>query len=98
MPPAQPRPEPPRPQFRRAAWMNLNGTWDFDFDFGRSGEQRGWPQDPSGLVKKILIPFCPESALSGVAHTDFIPAMWYHRTFTLPDAWSGQRILLHPVK
>lgn len=32
-----PRPEHPRPQFERAEWINLNGQWNFDFDFGQSG-------------------------------------------------------------
>ena len=36
-----PRPEYPRPQFERAEWLNLNGTWTYAFDFGRSGDNRG---------------------------------------------------------
>ena len=91
----QPRPEHPRPQFQRTQWLNLNGIWDFDFDFGLTGEERGWHEDPSGLTQKITVPFCPESKLSGIEHTDFIPAVWYHRTVSIPDAWKGQRILLH---
>ena len=39
-----PRPEYPRPQFERAAWINLNGTWNFDFDFGLSGKDRNLPK------------------------------------------------------
>ena len=35
-----PRPEHPRPQFVRENWMNLNGEWDFLFDFGNSGVER----------------------------------------------------------
>ena len=92
---AQPRPEHPRPQFVRQQWLNLNGEWDFAFDFGLSGEDRGWPADSSEMKGRITVPFCPESRLSGVAHTDFIPAIWYHRTFTLPARWGGQRVLLH---
>lgn len=33
-----PRAEYPRPQFEREQWLNLNGTWTFDFDFGKSGK------------------------------------------------------------
>ena len=33
-----PRKEYPRPQFVRENWMNLNGTWAFEIDNGRSGE------------------------------------------------------------
>ena len=36
-----PRPEYPRPQFVREDWINLNGTWTYTFDFGKSGVQRG---------------------------------------------------------
>jgi len=90
-----PRPEHPKPQFRRDTWLNLNGEWDFAFDFGVSGVEKGWPEDPSGLDKKILVPFCPESRLSGIGYTDFIPAVWYHRTFTIPKEWDGSRVFLH---
>jgi beta-galactosidase/beta-glucuronidase len=90
-----PRAEHPKPQFQRDAWLNLNGEWNFAFDFGISGVEKGWPEDPSGLDKKIIVPFCPESRLSGIGYTDFIPAVWYHRTFSIPKGWSGSRILLH---
>ena len=35
-----PRPEHPNPQWERANWRNLNGTWEFEFDFGCSAVQR----------------------------------------------------------
>ena len=89
-----PRPEYPRPQFERAEWLNLNGTWTYAFDFGRSGDNRGL-KDSKGFEGRITVPFCPESKLSGVAHTDFIPGIWYQREITVPEAWKGQRILLH---
>lgn len=92
---SQPRPEHPRPQFQRERWLNLNGAWNFAFDFGLSGEQHGWPANPDALDRQITVPFCPESRLSGVAHTDFIPAIWYHRAFAVPADWSGQHVLLH---
>ena len=69
---SQSRLEHPRPQFQRDQWMNLNGIWDFAFDFGLSGREKGWHEDPSGLDQKINVPFCPESKLSGIAYTDFI--------------------------
>ena len=91
----QPRPEHPRPQFQRDEWINLNGEWDFAFDFGKSGVEQGWPADPSDLDKTIVVPFCPESKLSGIGHTDFIPAVWYHRTIETPRDWSGKRVFLN---
>lgn len=89
-----PRPEHPRPQFERVDWLNLNGAWTFAFDFGRSGAQSGFA-DSQGFERTILVPFCPESFLSGVAHTDFIESLWYHRTFSVPAEWAGRSILLH---
>ena len=38
---ALPHPEYPRPQFVREAWINLNGKWSFEFDFGQSGTHEG---------------------------------------------------------
>ncbi len=92
-----PRPEYPRPQFERAEWVNLNGDdWTFEFDFGESGRDAGRELFKSkGFSRKIVVPFCPESKLSGVGHTDFIPAMWYHRRVAVPAAWEGKRVLLN---
>ena len=95
MPHTQPRAEHPRPQFQRDAWLNLNGTWDFAIDFGQSGEAKGWPENPAALDREITVPFCPESRLSGVQHTDFMPSVWYCRTLEIPDEWADRRVLLH---
>lgn len=91
-----PRPEHPRPQFFRSDWINLNGEWTCAFDFGQSGMDTGRELfKRTGFENRIMIPFCPESELSGVGHKDFIPAMWYHRTIQVPAAWDGKRVLLH---
>jgi beta-galactosidase/beta-glucuronidase len=91
-----PRPEYPRPQLVRADWMNLNGEWGFEIDQSVSGEARGLSFDKP-LTSKILVPFCPESDLSGVGEKDFMASVWYRREVTLPEAWqqTHKRILLH---
>ena len=83
-----PRPEYPRPQFTRTDWMNLNGTWQFEIDHGRSGRPRGLAGAAS-LSGSILVPFCPESELSGVGCKDFMAAVWYRRTFDLDPTWKN---------
>ncbi len=88
-----PRPEYPRPQFMRGDWLCLNGEWQFEVDPGDSGFERGLQAQV--LSQRITVPFCPESELSGVGNTDFMPAVWYRRTITIPEAWTGQRVLLH---
>ncbi|RNI22779.1 glycoside hydrolase family 2 protein [Flexivirga caeni] len=90
---AQPRPEYPRPSFVRDRWLNLNGAWDFEIDQGDSGLERGLVDAP--LSGTIIVPFAPESTLSGVANTDFLEAVWYRRGVQVPQAWSGQLLLLH---
>lgn len=89
-----PRSEYPRPQFERADWVNLNGTWTYSFDFGQTGGERGFTGS-KGFDGKITVPFCPESKLSGVEHTDFIPCLWYQRTISVPAAWDGKTVLLN---
>lgn len=91
---AIPRPEHPRPQFQRAAWINLNGPWTYTLDPGKSGMERGYPAS-AGFDGEIIVPFCPESRLSGVGHTDFIECMWYQRTVAVPADWQDRRVLLH---
>ena len=81
-------PEYPRPQLTRELWQNLNGVWEFQP--GKEGDAAPIGKTLSG---DILVPFCVESAISGVMeHHD---RLWYRRTFTVPAAWSGKRIVLH---
>lgn len=89
-----PRPEYPRPDFIRSEWLNLNGEWDFALDLSDSGEERGLPQG-EGFDRKIIVPFAPESPLSGIGFKDFIAAAWYKRTLTVPESWKGRRIVLN---
>ncbi|MBR3692101.1 MAG: beta-galactosidase [Clostridia bacterium] len=93
---AMPRPEHPRPGLVREDWMNLNGTWEFEIDHGCTGRARGLAA-AEGLSDKILVPFCPESSLSGQNYKDFMACVWYKRRVTLPEGWKapGRRVLLH---
>lgn len=90
-----PRKEYPRPQFERENWLNLNGEWAFEMDNGRSGEARGLYQEGAALADKILVPFCPESELSGIGHKDFMYGVWYKRTVSLTEAQLSGRAVLH---
>ena len=88
-----PRSEYPRPQFVREDWLCLNGEWQFEIDAGDSGLERGLVE--RDLNSKIIVPFCPESELSGIGTPDFMNAVWYRRTVNVPASWSGKRVLLH---
>ncbi|MBQ5830610.1 MAG: beta-glucuronidase, partial [Alistipes sp.] len=91
---AQPRAEYPRPQFERADWVNLNGEWSFTLDLANTGHERDY-YNSKGFEQRILVPFAPESDLSGIGHKEFINAVWYQRTIQVPAAWSGKRIKLN---
>ena len=83
-----PLPEYPRPQMVRDSWLCLNGPWDCAFRV--SG---GIPDHFDG---QILVPFSPETELSGLCRTlGKDETLWYHRTVELPESFDGRRILLH---
>lgn len=88
-----PRNEYPRPQFVRREWACLNGEWEFEIDRGDSGLERGLLERP--LKEKIIVPFCPESGLSGIGIVDFLSAVWYRRRVEIPPAWAERKVLLH---
>jgi hypothetical protein len=83
-------PEYPRPQMVRPHWQNLNGLWDY------AVTEKTLDRPPQTYQGKILVPYPIESALSGVMRP-FLPKdrLWYHRTFSIPEAWRGNRVLLH---
>lgn len=83
-----PLPEYPRPQMVREVWQNLNGWWDYAI---RPIDQT----QPSHYEGQIRVPFCVESALSGVEKV-FKPSekLWYRRTF-VQDKKANERMLLH---
>ncbi len=90
-----PRPEHPKPQFQRDHWMNLNGKWTFAIDNGRSGVARGLQKADAVLDGTIIVPFCPQSELSGVGHKDFLHGVWYQRSVTLGNDQLCGRTYLH---
>lgn len=89
-----PRPEHPRPDFRREAWLNLNGQWQWEWDEQGDGERRGLTSGKD-LAGTIIVPFCPESKLSGIGNTGYMTHTWYRRQFRIPPSMRGRRLLLH---
>mgnify|MGYP000994995748 CR=1 FL=1 len=90
-----PRNEYPRPQFVRESWECLNGEWDFSYDYGSSGEERGLWNPEAVFPYKILVPFCPESELSGLGNKDFLNTVWYQKRFNLSESQLAKRIMLN---
>ena len=89
-----PRAEFPQPQFARAEWLSLNGTWQFEFDDGNAGLDRDWGAGTRVFSRRILVPYAPETQRSGIRETGFHPWVWYRRTVALPPTWTGRRVLL----
>ena len=78
----------PRPQMRRDSYVNLNGLWDFTVSKEESL--------PTQYDMQIRVPFCPESALSGLK-MEIEPGsyLFYRRKLTLPEDFRKGRVLLH---
>ncbi len=91
---AVPRAEHPRPDAYRDNWATLNGQWEFEIDEKGDGEARGLTSGKP-LPQQIVVPFCPESKLSGIGHYDLMKHTWYRRTFELPGSMKGKRVRLH---
>ena len=80
--------EYPRPQMRRNSFLNLNGPWEFTAKKGK--------QFPRQYNSTILVPFCPESLLSGIhQHFGEDQYLFYRRNVTLPEGFLKGRLLLH---
>lgn len=77
----------PTPQLKRPGYLCLNGEWDFLISKSENAGE---------LTEKILVPFPPESKLSGIEKA-VLPEdlMHYRRVFTLPEDFAGKRVFLH---
>ena len=72
----------PRPQMKRDSYLNLNGEWEFSVN--------------DGAARKIRVPFCPESMLSGVKeHFPEGDILIYRRKVILSEGFCRGRVLLH---
>ena len=72
----------PRPQMKRASYLNLNGAWDFSVNYEKMGQ--------------IRVPFCPESKLSCIGkHFDEGSLLCYTRSFRLEEGFNKGRVILH---
>lgn len=87
-----PRPEHPNPQFERASWENLNGKWEFEIDRSATGKDRKF-YEREKLDSEIIVPFCPESTLSGIGDIDFMYSVWYKREIDIKD--KENLVILH---
>jgi beta-galactosidase/beta-glucuronidase len=72
----------PRPDFEREEWTDLNGEWEFSFD------------EPV-FDKKINVPFCYQSEMSGICDTDVHHVVWYRKEFDIEKSrLMGKSLLL----
>ena len=83
-----PLPEYPRPQMVRDNWLNLNGKWSYAIN-----KNSDYVEEFDG---EILVPFSPETELSGVNRKlESDEYLWYRRELRLPESFEGKRVILH---
>ncbi|SIQ77503.1 glycoside hydrolase family 2 protein [Halanaerobium kushneri] len=88
-----PRPEHPRPQFKRETWQNLNGEWNFAFDGQNEGEKNRWFKAEE-FETKIMVPFTFETKASGIADRSEHNYIWYQRKFRV-NVESNKNVILN---
>lgn len=79
--------EYPRPNLVRESYFNLNGEWEYCINQSK---------DVSKYDGTILVPYSPETLLSGVKR-EVKPENYLHyrKKFTLPKGFQKDKVLLH---
>lgn len=90
----------PNPIFERDNWQSLNGEWDFGFSKKADKNYKFLTEEKildfykqSVFTHKINVPFCIESALSGIGYTGFLNRVWYKKRIHITS--NGNRVFLH---
>ena len=90
----------PNPIFERDNWQRLNGEWDFGFSKKADKNYKFLTEEQilefykqSVFTHKINVPFCIESALSGIGYTGFLNRVWYKKRIHITS--NGNRVFLH---
>lgn len=80
--------EYPRPQFVRNSYINLNGVWKCEFTESR--------ELPSEFTTEIIVPFSPETPLSGVERV-LKPSEYLHyeKIFDIPADFNKGRVFIN---
>ncbi|MEQ8349847.1 MAG: glycoside hydrolase family 2 TIM barrel-domain containing protein [Leptospiraceae bacterium] len=87
--------EYPRPQLQRDSYLNLNGYWKFRITDMNQDLAEITPPDVD-YEGQILVPFSPESVLSGVSRfLEPDQLLHYQRTVTLPKDFHEGRLIIH---
>lgn len=79
--------EYPRPNLVRDSYFNLNGEWDYNINESKQVSQ---------YDGKILVPYSPETLLSGVSKiVEPKEYLHYRKKFCLPEGFISSKVLLH---
>lgn len=87
------RNEYPRNDFKRESFISLNKEWEFDFDDNNIGHKEKWFLSHK-FNRKINVPFCFQSKLSGIEDTSFHDYMWYRLNLGKINFNESQNVIL----
>ena len=80
-------PEYPRPNLVRDSYYNLNGEWEYCINQSKTTDK---------YDGTILVPFSPETLLSGVQRTvSPMDYLHYKKVFILPEGFKKDKVILH---
>jgi beta-galactosidase/beta-glucuronidase len=89
----------PRPDLVRDGWTDLCGPWAFAYDDEGLGLTQRWQRSAAAFDREIVVPFPPESELSGIGDPSEHPVVWYRRVVTVEEAGTADlgsdRLVLH---
>ena len=80
--------EYPRPNLKRDSFLSLNGEWEFAI--------RDYDEIPPVFDSKIIVPFSPETELSGIDRI-IKPNEWifYKKHFSLDKSFIKDKVIIH---